>query len=61
MPLYEFLCESCNHKFESTEPIGTKEVPCELCGKKAVLQLSFNISYTIQGNNDASTTPKRKR
>ena len=31
MPIYEYVCKSCNHKFE-TLVRGGKVPPCEACG-----------------------------
>ena len=28
MPIYEYVCPLCGHKFEKRVPYGTDEVPC---------------------------------
>ncbi len=35
MPLYEYRCTKCNHKFEVTHQVGGSAGPCPLCGGSA--------------------------
>lgn len=40
MPLYDFECPKCDHRYEELAPVG-KLAPCPLCGhKKPALRIS---------------------
>lgn len=40
MPIYEFHCMDCNHRFQDLIPIGSQEVPaCAKCGSVKVSRL----------------------
>lgn len=35
MPLYEYRCKTCGHRFEALKPISARDsVVCEKCGEK---------------------------
>ncbi|MBW1713977.1 MAG: zinc ribbon domain-containing protein [Deltaproteobacteria bacterium] len=36
MPIYEYRCQNCNHKFEELVLSGSKEVKCPKCGQDKV-------------------------
>jgi putative FmdB family regulatory protein len=38
MPIYEYVCKSCNKEFEAIRPMSQKDAPleCEKCGSKKV-------------------------
>jgi len=41
LPLYEYKCEKCGHRFEKIEPITASEIKkCPSCRGKAVRQLA---------------------
>lgn len=41
MPLYEYKCEKCGHRFEKIEPFSAAAVKkCPRCGAKAERQIS---------------------
>jgi putative FmdB family regulatory protein len=41
LPLYEYKCEKCNHRFEKIEPFSASTVKkCPKCGAKAERQIS---------------------
>lgn len=41
MPLYEYKCEKCGHRFEKIEPVTASEIKkCPNCRGKAVRQLA---------------------
>jgi putative FmdB family regulatory protein len=46
MPLYDYTCGSCNHKFEEFQKVADRNKPtkkaCPSCGKKKV-ELSIGI------------------
>lgn len=35
MPLYEYRCTKCNHKFEVSHQVGGSPGPCPVCGGRA--------------------------
>lgn len=67
MPLYDFECKECNYVFEEIRSIaqctaGAPNPSCPKCGSGQVFRkLSAVKSYSINGKNDASTTPKKHR
>jgi putative FmdB family regulatory protein len=32
MPLYEFVCDACDERFEALVGLGTEAVECRVCG-----------------------------
>ena len=47
MPLYEYECKKCSHRFERTARISeqaTKRVRCPSCGSTSVRQLIGTVS-----------------
>jgi putative FmdB family regulatory protein len=41
MPIYEYICDSCNERFEKIVINKQAEITCPKCsGKKATIQLS---------------------
>ena len=34
MPLYEFQCEKCHHRFEKIQSVSAPDPKCEKCGSK---------------------------
>ncbi|HKS81672.1 MAG TPA: FmdB family zinc ribbon protein [Candidatus Acidoferrales bacterium] len=41
MPLYEYKCVKCGHRFEKIESVGASEIKkCPKCGAKAERQLA---------------------
>ncbi|MBC7329354.1 zinc ribbon domain-containing protein [bacterium] len=49
MPIYEFLCENCGHKFSTLCKVG-EEVPCPVCGGET--QRLFS-TFAIGSNNSS--------
>jgi len=49
MPLYEYLCTSCDHEFE--ELVGLKEPPpiCPLCSQEVKRKISLG-SFRLKGD-----------
>lgn len=53
MPLYDYECRKCEHRFEIIEPSGMKfDIPCPKCGDWARRIISAGRCFT--GNNDAA-------
>lgn len=52
MPLYEFKCESCGHRFEALLPFSRKsEARCPDCGSDAVKDLLSGFASPGTGNS----------
>lgn len=53
MPLYDYECRECEHRFEVIEPAGMRfDMPCPSCGCWARRIISAGKCFT--GNNDAA-------
>lgn len=63
MPIYDFECQKCSKKFEFIVNPGETITRCFDCGGEAhkTMTPTTHKSYSINGNNDASVTPKRYR
>jgi putative FmdB family regulatory protein len=63
MPIFNFKCrdENCNKHFErimKLSELETETIECPECKGDVVRLLSTFGSYSINGNNSASTRPK---
>lgn len=46
MPMYEFLCEACEHRFEKILPIERRNLrKCPECGERKLRKLLFAPKY----------------
>ena len=53
MPIYEYICDSCDTRFEKIVINKQQEIACPKCaGKKATIQLS--VFATANGNSSSS-------
>lgn len=59
MPLYDWKCSKCQREFESLASMGTLMVLCPECRGQADKKPTATKSYSIKGDNGASTTPKK--
>ncbi len=51
MPIYEYLCEECDTRFEKVVLKKQQEIACPKCAsKKALMQLSVFATATGNGN-----------
>ncbi|NMB16488.1 MAG: zinc ribbon domain-containing protein [Firmicutes bacterium] len=58
MPLYEFQCQNCHHKFEELcRGSDTAKVKCPHCGEKNVKRLlsTFGFGSAGSGQNPVSS------
>ncbi len=39
MPMYDFHCPSCGHRFEAIQPSGNPNPPCPTCSRPTQRQL----------------------
>ncbi len=50
MPIYEFICSKCQHRFEALVPRPGAKAPCPECGGKKVKQaISRPGGFNMQG------------
>jgi putative FmdB family regulatory protein len=56
MPIYEYQCPSCNHKFELLRSMSDsdKEAPCPKCKEKAKRTLSRFASFSKNSTGEVS-------
>jgi putative FmdB family regulatory protein len=55
MPIYEYICDSCNEHFEKIVVNKQQEISCPKCSsKKATIQLSV---FATAGSSNGSSTP----
>lgn len=62
MPLYEYRCRSCGHRFEQLQRLGegAEGVECPRCGERqAERQLSTFASGTASGASSAFSSGGR--
>lgn len=59
MPIYEYQCGKCSHRFEIIQPMGEKETPplCPRCGNQRTERLisSFSCGTPKQGATDGGS------
>jgi len=54
MPIYEYICEDCNERFEKIVINKLQEISCPKClSKKAAIQLSV---FATAGSSNSSTS-----
>ena len=49
MPIYEFVCESCEGSFELLAKHGQKTFCCELCNSDQVRKVVSQTSFQLKG------------
>ncbi len=63
MPIYEYKCPACNHRFSVLQRIGegSEHLQCELCGtSKLIKQFStFASASSSSEGSFASSVPSR--
>lgn len=60
MPIRDFTCSKCEHKFEAIVIREDEKVTCEKCGSDELQQeLALFGGYHINGPNGASQRPKQ--
>ena len=61
MPIYEYECRACEHKFEEWQKISEKPVrKCPECGKRKVKRLISSTSFKLKGSGWYVTDYARK-
>jgi len=57
MPIYEYKCRGCGHKFEELV-LGEEEIKCPKCNSKELEKLPpSNVSIRRKGDNDFGSCP----
>ncbi|NLN17460.1 MAG: zinc ribbon domain-containing protein [Firmicutes bacterium] len=57
MPLYEFQCQSCDHKFEELcRSSDTVKVKCPRCGEKNAKRLVSTFGFSSAGSGVSSAS-----
>ena len=53
MPLYEYLCRSCDHKFETMQSISVRaeETPCPKCHEHNAMRLMSAFASQVKGTH----------
>jgi len=50
MPIYEYACDSCGHRFELMQKMGETGVQkCEKCAKKTAKRAVSQTSFMLKG------------
>lgn len=55
MPIYEFVCENCGHKFSTLCKVG-EEVSCPECGGKTKRLFSTFAVFSDKSSEGASSS-----
>lgn len=65
MPVYEYVCQSCDHEFEREQRISDKPVrKCPVCGALKAKRLISRTSFVLKGGgwyNDLYARPSGKK
>ena len=62
MPIYEYYCGACKHKYDSIRPMAKRDdsAPCPKCGQSGERQLSaFGFKY--EGHYYMGSPGERRR
>lgn len=54
MPIYEYKCKKCGHRFEELCRHGQKDIPCPVCGGAETCRLISAFSTCNTGDTGAS-------
>lgn len=56
MPIYEYVCAECRHKFEKLQSMASNgEATCPECGKEAKKALSVFAAISISTSGEATS------
>ncbi len=65
MPIYEYQCESCEHKLEAIQKVSEDPLTvCPACGKDSLRKLISAVAFHLKGTGwyatDFKDKPKQK-
>lgn len=60
MPIYEYLCARCDHRFERLQPVGSPPEPCPRCGG-ATRRLLGSVGLVFRGSGFYTTDYRRPK
>lgn len=61
MPIYEYLCDRCNHKLEIIQKISDEPLKfCPECGEETLRKLISSVSFRLKGTGWYETDFKNK-
>ncbi len=60
MPIYEYLCTRCDHRFERLQPVGSPPEPCPRCGG-ATRRLLGTVGLVFRGSGFYTTDYRRSK
>lgn len=61
MPIYEYLCNKCDHVSESLEKSDITEIQCLQCDGQALRIISATPGFVIGGCSNRVSLSRRKR
>ena len=53
MPIYEYLCPTCNHKFDKLQPMSAKGADCPNCEQPA--KRAISVFARVGGGESGAT------
>ncbi len=60
MPIYEYLCTRCDHRFERLQPVGSPPEPCPRCGG-TTRRLLGTVGLVFRGSGFYTTDYRRSK
>ncbi len=57
MPIYEYGCDTCGHKFEKLQPMSSSGADCPVCEQPARRTLSVFAAITAGSAGDDAPDP----
>ncbi len=57
MPLYEYACSTCDHKFDRLQPMGEGDIDCPRCGLAARRVISLFSALTTGDDGELKYVP----
>jgi putative FmdB family regulatory protein len=61
VPIYEYVCKSCDHHFEALVRLNAEAPPCEACGGKKIERLISSPYVKSDSTRDKSMRAAKKR
>jgi len=60
VPIYEYLCTRCDHRFERLQPVGSPPEPCPRCGGPT-RRLLGTVGLVFRGSGFYTTDYRRSK